>query len=393
MPRPENSKKDMAKKKNILIVAGEASGDLYAAQLIKELKELCPQIYFFGLGGVKMQEAGLDSSFNIVELAVVGLFEVLKNLKKFKEIFHELLKKVDLIKPELAILVDYPGFNLRLAKELKQRKIPIIYYISPQVWAWGSGRIKTIRNTVNRMIVFFKFEEELYKKENIPVTFVGHPLLDCVAAKMSREELFRQQNIPAAKFTVALLPGSREKEVRNILPIMLDTACLLYKNLPNANFLILRSPTVKEELFQDILSAYQLPAHLIHGLTYDGLRASDFAMVASGTATLETAILGKPMVILYKVSFLSWLYLRMAIKVPFIGIVNIIAGQCIVPEFIQYHAQPKVIASFIKDFLTNPQEQDRIKKILSEVKMRLGEKQATRKAARVIFEELQKYEN
>jgi lipid-A-disaccharide synthase len=280
-----------------------------------------------------------------------------------------------------------------LAKELKQRKIPIIYYISPQVWAWGSGRIKTIRNTVNRMIVFFKFEEELYKKENIPVTFVSHPLLDCVAAKMSKEELFRQGNIPAAKFTVALLPGSRESEVKNILPIMLDTACLVYKDLSNVNFLILRSPTVKEELFQDILSAYQLPVHLLHGLTYDGLKASDFAMVASGTATLETAILGIPMVILYKVSFLSWLYLRTAIKVPFIGMINIIAGQRIVPEFIQYHAQAKIIASFIKDVLTNPQEQDRIKKILSEVKMRLGEKQATRKAARVIFEELQKDEN
>lgn len=383
----------MANPKNILIVAGEASGDLHASDLIREIKELDPEIKFFGLGGEKMLGQGVDLSFNIVEIAVVGLFEVLKNLKKFKEIFNDLLERVDLERPKLAILVDYPGFNLRLAKELKKRKIPIIYYISPQVWAWGSSRLNLIRNLVNRIIVFFKFEEELYKKENIPVSFVGHPLLDLVKPTLSKEELFNKLNIPSSKYTIALLPGSREKEVKNILPIMLDTATLISQDLPSVKFLILRSPTVKEEWFNNILPHYKLPMYTLHGMTYDGLSLCDFALVASGTATLETAILGIPMVILYKVSFLSWLYLRMAIKVSYIGMVNIIANQCIVPEFIQYHARPKKIASYIKNILTNPEGLVTIKKLLLDVKTQLGEKQAAKRAAQVILDELQRYED
>lgn len=383
----------MAKPKNILIVAGEASGDLHAADLINEIKKINAEIQFFGLGGEKMQEQGVDLSFNMTELAVVGLFEVLRNLNKFKKIFHDLLRKVDAKKPDLAILVDYPGFNLRLAEELKKRNIPIIYYISPQVWAWGGGRIKTIKKLVRRMIVFFKFEEDLYKTRGIPVSFVGHPLIEHVKTTTSKEELLRKFNIPDSQFTIALLPGSREKEVKNMLPIMLDTATLLYRELPGVKFLILRSSTVKEELFNHLLAGYRLPVYTLHNMTYDGLAASDFAVVTSGTATLETAILGIPMVIIYKVSFLSWLCLRMIIKVPFIGMVNIIAKQCIVPEFIQYHARPKRIASFIKNVLTNQAALDKIKKLLLDIKTHLGEKQATNRAAHVILEELERYED
>lgn len=383
----------MAKPKNILIVAGEASGDLHAADLINEIKKINAEIQFFGLGGEKMQEQGVDLSFNMTELAVVGLFEVLRNLNKFKKIFHDLLRKVDAKKPDLAILVDYPGFNLRLAEELKKRNIPIIYYISPQVWAWGGGRIKTIKKLVDRMIVFFKFEEDLYKTRGIPVSFVGHPLIEHVKTTTSKEEMLRKFNIPDSQFTIALLPGSREKEVKNMLPIMLDTATLLYRELPGVKFLILRPPTVKEELFNHLLAGYRLPVYTLHNMTYDGLAASDFAVVTSGTATLETAILGIPMVIIYKVSFLSWFCLRMIIKVPFIGMVNIIAKQCIVPEFIQYHARPKRIASFIKNVLTNQAALDKIKKLLLDIKTHLGEKQATNRAAHVILEELERYED
>ena len=340
-----------------------------------------------------MQEQGVALSFNMTELAVVGLFEVLRNLNKFKKIFHDLLSKVDANKPDLAILVDYPGFNLRLAKELKKRNIPVIYYISPQVWAWGGNRIKTIKKLVRRMIVFFQFEEDLYKTKGIPVSFVGHPLIDHVKTTTGKEEMLRKFNIPDSEFTIALLPGSREKEVKNMLPIMLDTAALLYRDLPSVKFLILRSPTVKEELFDHLLSGYRLPLYILHNMTYDGLAASDFAVVTSGTATLETAILGIPMVIIYKVSFLSWLCLRMIIKIPFIGIVNIIAKQVVAPEFIQYNARPERIAYYVKETLTNPQELDKIKKLLLDIKQRLGERQAARKAASIVLEELQKNEN
>ena len=378
----------MPNSKKILIVAGEASGDLYASQLISEINKLAPGIKFFGLGGVKMQQQGAELCFKMTDLAVVGLFEVLKNLKKFQQIFRNLLQTVDREDPGLAVLVDYPGFNLRLARELKKRNIPVIYYISPQVWAWGRKRIKTIKQLVKRMIVFFKFEEELYKKEGIPVSFIGHPLLDGVKASMTKKELFDRLNIPDNKYTVALLPGSREKEVKNILPRMLDTAGLICKELSSVTFLILRSSTVREELFNSVINGRGLPAYILHDMTYEGLACSDFAMVASGTATLETALLGVPMAILYKVSFLSWLYLRTAIKIPHIGMVNIVAGERIVPEFLQYHIQPGKIASYIKEILTNQRESDRIKTLLGRVKKNLGESRATEKAARIILKEL-----
>jgi lipid-A-disaccharide synthase len=378
----------MAQSPTILIVAGEASGDLHAANLVKEIKKLKPQIKFFGLGGEKLEREGMDITFNIVGLAVIGLFEVLKNLNKFKRIFDGLLAKVDSARPDLAILVDYPGFNLRLARELKKRDIPIIYYISPQVWAWGSERIKAIRELVERIIVLFQFEEELYKRENVPVSFVGHPILDLAKPNLNKDELLRKLQLPTTRYTVALLPGSREREVKNILPIMLDTANLLYRDIQDIKFLILRAPTVKKEIFQHLLAKYKVPFFLLDDMTYDGLAASDFALVASGTATLETAVLGVPMAILYKVSLPSYLYLRMAIKVKYIGMVNLIAGRLIVPEFIQYGARPKRICAYIKNTLTCPQELNRIKQLLLEVKARLGEKEAARKAAQIILKHL-----
>lgn len=372
--------------KKVLIVAGEASGDLHAANLIKALKELDPQIKFFGLGGEHMRKAGCDIHYDIVGLAVVGFSEVIKNLKKFKEIFNSLLKKIDQIQPDLAILVDYPGFNLRLAEQLKKRNIPIIYYISPQVWAWGSHRIRIIKKLINKIIVFFKFEEILYKKEGIPVCFVGHPLLDLVRPGLNKEELFNKFHIRPSRYTIAFLPGSRLREVQTHLPLMLEASRLIQKKLGDVQFLILRSSTVKEEVFNTILSGYRLPAYILSDMTYEGLSASDFAIVASGTATLETAMLGVPMVIMYKVSFLSWLYLRTLVKLPYIGMVNIVADEMIVPEFVQYNARPKKIANYVTNTLTQAKELDRIKQLLLKVNTMLGEPKATQRAAKIILE-------
>jgi len=395
----------MERTKNILIVAGEASGDLHASNLVKAIKALYPQINFFGLGGARLKETGVSLYFDIVELAVVGFFEVLKNLKKFRQVFLGLLKEVDRIKPDLGILVDYPGFNLRLAGELKKRGIPIVYYISPQVWAWGEERIKTIKKIIDLMIVVFKFEEALYKKYDIPVAFVGHPLLDIVSPKFAKEELFRKLGLNLNELTLALLPGSREKEVKTLLPIMLDTAGLIYKYLGNnIQFLILRSNTVKEDVFNDILTRYakgsvsskrlfgmpRFPVQLISDLTYEGVAASDFAIVASGTATLETAILGVPMVILYKVSFLTWLYLKSAIKIPYIGLVNVVKQEKFIAEFIQYAAKPKRIARYIVTILKDRQKIIQIKQGLSSVATQLGEKGASQKAAQEIINFLNK---
>ncbi|MBU3959109.1 MAG: lipid-A-disaccharide synthase [Candidatus Omnitrophica bacterium] len=382
----------MEKIKNILIVAGEASGDLHASCLVEAIKDIDPAINFFGLGGKRLKQAGVNLYFDLVSLAVIGFSEVLRNLKKFKEIFHGLLKEVDRIKPNLAILVDYPGFNLRLAGELKKRGIPIIYYISPQVWAWHKKRIMIIKRLVEHMIVIFKFEEALYKKHGIPVSFLGHPLLDIVKPCLSKEELFNRLGFNLENLTIALLPGSRKKEVNTLLPIMLKTAGLIQESLgDNIQFLILKSSATKEAIFNKIIARYKkLSIRLLSDMTYEGLAASNFALVASGTATLETAILGVPMAILYKVSFLTWAYLKMLIKIPYIGMVNIIANQSLVPEFIQYDARPKRIASFVKTILTNPRELNRITGLLCGVKRQLGEKGASQRAAEVIINFLNK---
>ena len=373
-------------KQNILIVAGEASGELYASHLVRAIKENDPKVRFFGLGGEKMRSEGVELYCNIVEIAVMGYLEVAKSLLNFKKIFDGLLKKVDKSPCDLAILVDYPDFNLRLAKELKKRNVPVIYYISPQVWAWKKKRLRTIKEVVSRMIVIFPFEEEIYKKEGIPVSFPGNPLLDIVTPALNKKELFNKFNLKPSRYTVALLPGSRTSEVKNHLPIMLDTAKILKEQMRDIQFLVLRSTTVKEDIFKDIINHYQLPLHLLSGVTYEGVAASDFAIVASGTATLETAILGTPMVLIYKVAFLTWALVRMLVKLPYVGIVNILFRKKVVPEFLQFDAKAEIIAPVIIKALSEPEELKKMKASLLKVRTVLGEKGASRRAAKIILD-------
>jgi lipid-A-disaccharide synthase len=366
-------------KKKILLVAGEASSDLHAANLVKELKSLIPDAEFFGLGGNRMQAQRVKLYANIADLAVVGFVEVLKNIGKFKSLFNRLLQEIDILKPDIAVLIDYPGFNLRLAAELKKRGIPIVYYISPQVWAWGKSRLRIIKKLIKRMIVIFKFEEELYKKEGIPVNFVGHPLLDVVDNKLTL-------NLTHGKRTFALLPGSRESEVARHLPVMLESAKIILGKIPNSQFIILRSPNVKRELFDKILTSYKIPVFIFEDKTYEGLNSCDFAMVASGSATLETAILEKPFIIIYKVSWITWLCLRIIIQIPYIGLVNIVAGKKIIEEFIQFNAKAKKIADYVIETLNNSFKISQLEKELSRIKSLLGEKGASRKAAQIIVD-------
>ncbi|MGD9015011.1 MAG: lipid-A-disaccharide synthase [Candidatus Omnitrophota bacterium] len=363
--------------KRILIVAGEASSDLHAANLVKDIKSLMPEVEFFGLGGARMEQQGVKLYANIVDLAVVGFVEVLKNIRKFKAIFNQLLQEIDKLNPDLAILIDYPGFNLRLAVELKRKKVPIVYYISPQIWAWGKNRINLIKKTIKKMIVIFKFEEALYKKAGVEVNFVGHPFLDVVRANSSL-------NLPSGMTTIALLPGSREVEVRRLLPLMLESAKIIKEKIPSSQFIILRSSTVKKELFDQALTNYQLPVYVFIDKTYEGLVSSDFAMIASGSATLESAILERPFVVMYKVSWLNWLFLRTIIKIPYIGLVNIVAGRKIIKEFIQHRAQAGKIANYIVGALKNPTKITAIKNELSRVRLLLGKEGASKRAAGII---------
>jgi len=373
----------MAEVKKIIIVAGEASGDLHAANLVRAIRDIQPEVKFYGLGGNKMQVAGVELFYDLTRLSVVGFSEVIKHLKTIRRIFKQLLKNIDEIKPDAAILVDYPGFNLRLAKELKKRNIKVIYYISPQIWAWGLNRVHLIKRVVDKMIVILKFEEGLYKKYGVDVSFVGHPLLDIVKPTASKVEFLKSVGLDINKTTIALLPGSRHKEVEGLLPIMLRAAQIIRQRYPLTQFLLLKSSTVNEEIFRKILASTNLSLTAVIDQTYNGLNASEFAIVTSGTATLETAILQVPMVIIYRVSFLTWLFIRKMLKIPYIGLVNVVVGKKIVPECLQYEATPEIIAKNILEIMESPERLSATKNELIKLGRSLGENGASNRAAQI----------
>ncbi len=366
----------------IIIVAGEPSGDLHASNLILALRKLQPDIEISALGGHKMQEAGARLLHNIADSAVVGFTEVLKNLSYFKEIFKELLDHIEAQKPDAVILVDFPGFNLRLAKALKSKNIPIIYYISPQVWAWGKKRIHLIKRLIDKMIVIFEFEKTLYAKYGLEVDFVGHPLLEAVKPSMEPHQARDKFNIPKDTKVLAILPGSRKIEVKRLLPIMLKAADIIQRSFKDMQFLLPKSPTLKQEVFDEIIKEHtSLKIKIIDNSIYDCVNICDLALVASGTATLETAILEKPMVITYKVSFFSWLISRALIKIPYIGLVNVVAGKKIIPELVQFNATGKKIAREALKILQSPDIYIRTKQELSKIKQSLGQSDASLAAA------------
>ncbi|MDD5020216.1 MAG: lipid-A-disaccharide synthase [Candidatus Omnitrophica bacterium] len=372
--------------KKILIVAGEASGDQHAAHLLEELKKIHPDLYAFGLGGEKLQKAGAEITADITRLAVVGFVEIFKNYATFRRIFLDLLKKTDEVRPETAILVDYPGFNLRLAGELKKRGIKVIYFISPQVWAWGKKRVDFIRTHVDLMLVLFKFEEILYADGRFNVKFVGHPLLDAIKPTKAPQQLMDEIGLRRTGRTIALLPGSRMKEVTQLLPVMLKSAQRIFKKDPQAQFLICRAPTIPRQVVKDLIDQAQIdfPYKVLENETYNGVAASDFAIVASGTATLETAILNKPMVIVYKVSLATWLLAKLFIKIPNIGLVNVVAGQRIVPELVQFDAIPRKIADTTLAILGDKKQMEKTHAELYALKNTLGIPGACRRAAEEI---------
>lgn len=377
--------------KKILIVAGEASGDMHGAHLINHLKGLNPNISFFGLGGKNMKNAGVHIEYDITRLAVVGFIEILKNYSKFKKIFDAILHKTRQHKPDAAILIDYPGFNLRLAGELKKLGIPVIYFISPQVWAWGEKRIAFIKKTVSLMLVLFKFEETLYKDKNFNVKCVGHPLLDTVKPQKNASQLLELTGFKKERTTVSLLPGSREREVINLLPPMLKAAQLIFKKNPNTQFFICRTPALPKELFKKTIDKEKIdyPYSIVDDLTYAAVSASDAVIVASGTATLETAILNKPMVIIYKVALLTWALAKICVKIPYIGLVNVVAGKKVVPELIQFDATPKKIAAATEELLRDSKKREKMHAQLYALKNSLGIPGAYQRTAQEITHFLQ----
>ena len=368
-----------------MLIAGEASGDMRAAGLAIALKTLNPSLKLSGIGGEYMRQAKVECFMDITQLAVIGIAEVVKNLSRIKKVFDQTLKQIDTTHPDCVILVDYPGFNLRLAKEIKKRGIKVIYFISPQVWAWREKRVLQIKKLVDRMIVLFPFEQNIYKKYGMKVDYVGHPLIDEIIVDKDRTEVLKSIGLSAGKTTIGLMPGSRAKEVERHLRPMLGAAQKLYKQNQRRQFILLKASSVPLKLIEDELSSYKhLPLKIYDGLLYDGINAMDAAMVASGTATLEIALLKKPMVIIYKTSWLTYAIAKAVIKIPYIGLVNIVAGKKIVEELLQNDATAARLSDAIEAALHNLH----IINELAAVKTALGKPGASLRAARVVLEEL-----
>lgn len=367
----------------VMIVAGEASGDLHGAYLVEAMKEMMPKVSFYGVGGEKMHQAGVELLANVSDLAVMGLIEVLGRLKFILGVMATLKRSLEMERPDLLILIDYPGFNLKLAKVARQRGVKVFYYISPKVWAWRKGRVKTIQRTVDHMALIFPFEQDIYRRAGVSATFVGHPLLDEIELKKTDDEIRNEFSLAADKTTVALLPGSREGEICRILPEMVDAAKILTDRFPAIQFVLPVAHTLPQGLISRIFSQSDLAVRLVDGRTHDVLSVSDVAIVASGTASLETALLVKPMVIVYKVSPLTYFLGKMVVRIKHAGLPNIIAGRTIVPELIQKDFTPQRVADEITLILKDHNVRDKMIRDLMEVKNRLGEPGASQRAARL----------
>jgi lipid-A-disaccharide synthase len=381
----------------LLIVAGEASGDLHGARLLAELRRLVPGVRAFGLGGAELRAAGLDAVADSSEVAVVGVVEVLKVLPRVRQVFAALLAEVDRRRPRAAVLIDFPDFNLRLAGRLARRGIPVIYYISPQVWAWRRGRVRTIARRVDEMLVLFPFEVEFYRRSGVRAVHVGHPLVDEVPRLPSAWD---REPAAGEPYRLALLPGSRRSEIAALLPAMLAAAARVAAELPVAVTLI-RAPGIPEALLAEHLQAFrrrgagdgsgrggELPVRVESEDRFGAIADSHLALCASGTATLEVGLLGTPMIVLYRLARWSYLLAKLLVRLPNFAMVNLVLGREVVPELLQGEAEPERIGAEALRLLADPLARARVRAGLAELRPRLGEGGASARAASAVAEVL-----
>jgi lipid-A-disaccharide synthase len=353
-----------------LIVAGEASGDMYGAEVAQALQRRFPECALFGLGGQRMLEAGVELEGDISHTAVVGPFEAITYFGVLYGIFKKLSNRIEAEAPHAAILIDFPDFNLRLAKRLKQAGVPVIYYISPQVWAWRPGRVQQIRQLVDKMLVIFPFEAEIYRQAGVDVEFVGHPLIDMVKPTKSKEEFCESYGLDPRKPIVAVLPGSRKKEVRFILPTLCEVVERIRAERPDTQFVLPLASGLDRRLIDGIVAGR--PLTILIGETYNALRYARAAMVASGTATLEAALLGTPEVIVYRISGATWFLGKFLLKVRLFGIVNIILGEEVVPELFQDKFTTESVSTVVRRLLDDVWAQSRIRGKYELLRRQLG---------------------
>ena len=360
----------------LAVVAGEASGDLHASEVVRELKKLQPDLETFGIGGDRLAREGMVLLHHANELGMVGLFNVLRHLPMFRRIFRELMERIEREKPDVVLLVDYPGFNLRVARRSKELGFRVVYYISPQVWAWRKGRVRHIAKYVDRMIVLFPFEEEFYRTHQVPVTYVGHPLIEQLSG-------VRKPSRHPDELRIALLPGSRRAEVQSLLPAMLDAVEVLRRER-KVNAYIIQAPTIEHEQLEAIVKAKDIDVPILPHDQGEGVAAADVSLSASGTATLESAVLGTPVVVMYRLSRLTYLLGKKLVNLPHWSLVNIVAGKPVVPELIQHEVNGERIAAEVRRIVA-PENYARICGELEAVREKLGEPGASERVADAIY--------
>jgi lipid-A-disaccharide synthase len=370
----------------ILISCGEPSGDLYAGALAKEILQLDPHSEIFGLGGERFRDGGGRLLDDYHGLSVTGLIEALRVLPRSLAAYRRLIAVAESERPDVFVAIDFPDFNFRVARRVKRLGIPVVYYIPPQLWAWRQGRIRDIQQFATRVIVIFPFEEELYRRSGIPVQFVGHPLVDLARATVTPDAFRREFHLEPTAPLVALLPGSRPNEVSRILPVLLQSAARVATVVPRAQFVIARAPHLEDRLFADLGAVGNEFSRVVTDRTDDVLAAADVVATASGTATVQTAIHGAPMVVVYRLSPITYALGRRFVQVSTYAMVNLIAGKKVVPELIQDDCNPEQVAAEIVRYLTDSAYVERVRASLADVRDRLGRGGASERAADAILE-------
>jgi lipid-A-disaccharide synthase len=361
---------------SLLIVAGENSGDRYGAEVVREFKKRHAEIAFFGVGGERLAQEGVELCSSVKELNAVGIFEVIMRLPQIRRVFNRLMKEVEARNPTAAVLIDSPDFNLRLAKKIHKAGIPVLYYISPTVWAWRSGRLKTIKKVVTRMCLIFPFEKRLYDERGIPAVFVGHPLKHRVSAGLSRDQFLSKYALPRDGYLVTLLPGSRRTEIKNHLPVLIEAARRLRAEIP-VHFLLVLAESVERDYLDRFLPRGESGVDVLTADGYDAIAQADLVLSSCGTANLETALLGTPLIAFYRLSPLTYYPFHRLVRIRAYSIVNILAAKTVVPELIQGRFTAARLVDETKALLFSKEKRARMREEFRRVAGLLGQEEAS----------------
>ncbi len=370
----------------IMLSVTEVSGDLQGANLVKAIRKICPSVRFIGIGGEKMKEAGVDIRAFTTHMGTIGLIEGLKYYPSFLKIRSNIEKIMQGEHPDLVILIDSRDFNLKLIGLANKLKIPTVYYIAPPIWAWSDWKMRRMAKKVSKIIAIFPFEAEIYKRVGANVVWVGHPLLDIVKLTMSKEEVCRKFGLNPYQPIVGLLPGSRGYEIDNLLPVMLKAAGKLSKKIKGIQYLVPVAASTFQGQITKIVKRNEVEVKILNDNIYNLMNISTLLIIASGTATLEAACLGIPMVIMYKTHITSYLLAQILLSVPYLGLPNILAGKEIVPELLQFKAREGILANTVLDLLTNSEKLNKMKSELKQVVKKLGSPGAVDRTARIVIE-------